>query len=288
LKIWTVLELLRWTKEYLDGKEVPESRLTAELLLCGALGLKRLDLYLQFDRPLREAELAEFKGRLRRRVRREPLQYIEGETAFREIRLKVDARVLIPRPETELLVEEALRWAAAQDARAVLDIGTGSGAIALSLAREGAFSRIVATDNSAAALDLARLNAETLGFAESVDFRQGSIFEPVQGESFDAIVSNPPYIAASEAKSLAPEIVGWEPHGALFGGGDGLAVIECLVAGSPSHLRAGGLLALEIGAEQGSAVCDLVGRTGMFGSVVVKQDYAGRDRIVMAERSSRP
>jgi release factor glutamine methyltransferase len=287
LNSWTVLAILRWTKEYLSEKQVPESRLTAELLLAGTLGVKRLDLYLQFDRPLAPEELAEFKVRLRRRVRREPLQYIEGEAAFREIRLRVDDRVLIPRPETELLVEEVLRWAAAKESPAALDVGTGSGAIALSLAREGAFGRLVATDVSLDALDLARANADRLGVA-SVEFRHGALYLPVAGERFDVIVSNPPYIATTEATSLAPEVVGWEPHAALFGGETGLEVIEPLVADASEYLLPGGLLALEIGAAQAGDVCGLIEATREFASVGLKQDYAGRDRIVLAERAAGP
>jgi release factor glutamine methyltransferase len=288
LKTWTLLELLRWTKEYLDEKQIPESRLTAELLLAGSLELKRLDLYLQFERPLRSEELAGFKARLLRRVKREPLQYIEGEAVFRELTLRVDPRVLIPRPETELLVEEVLRWAAAKDALTALDVGTGSGAIALCLAREGGFARVVATDLSAGALELARENAGRLGLAGAVEFREGSVYEPVAGERFDVIVSNPPYIAPAERAQLAPEVVDWEPHAALFGGTDGLDVIRTLVDGAADHLRPGGLLALEIGAAQGAAVQELLERTAAFAAVSVKQDFAGRDRFVLARRPQQP
>jgi release factor glutamine methyltransferase len=279
---WRLLELLRWTADYLVEKQVPEPRLTAELLLAGVLGLKRLELYLQFDRPLRPDELAEFKERLRRRARREPLQYIEAEAAFRDLLLYVDRRVLIPRPETEQLVEEVLRWSQGRDGLTALDVGTGSGAVALSLATEGAFSRIVATDASADALQVARRNRQRVGPATPVVFRLGNDYDPVGGERYDVIVSNPPYIATAEAESLEPEVRDWEPRSALFAGEDGLAVIRSLVAGAPDHLRPGGLLALEIGAGQAPAIVQFVRARGAFTEPILRRDHAGQERIVLA------
>lgn len=281
---WSLLELLRWTTGYLGEKGLPESRLNAELLLADTLGIKRLDLYLQFDRPMRPEELAAFKARLLRRARREPLQYIAGEAAFRHLTLQVDRRVLIPRPETELLVERVLEWSRGRSGLAALDVGTGSGAIALSLASEGgAFRRVVATDVSADALEVARGNAARVPLHAALEFRHGPAFEPVAVERFDAIVSNPPYVGDAERASLDPEVRDWEPPVALFAGDDGLAVIRELVGQAPDHLLPGGLLALEIGAEQAHAVASLIRGTGRFGEPRVHEDYAGRDRIVMAE-----
>ncbi|MDQ3555261.1 MAG: peptide chain release factor N(5)-glutamine methyltransferase, partial [Gemmatimonadota bacterium] len=179
---WTVVEMVKWTADYLSGKGVHNARLNAELLLSGVLGLKRLDLYLQFDRLLTSAEIAEFKARLRRRARREPLQYIDGWAAFRQLRLAVDRRVLIPRPETEQLVEAVLGWVGARQGLEGLDVGTGSGAIALALATEGPFRRVVATEPSADALEVARGNHAALGGCGApVEFRRGSAFAPVRG-----------------------------------------------------------------------------------------------------------
>lgn len=282
-KTWTLLELLRWTTAYLTEKALPEPRLTAELLLAGALHLKRLDLYLQFDRPLRPEELADFKTRLRRRVKREPLQYIEGEAAFRELHLQVDPRVLIPRPETELLVDEVLRWADGRSGLDVLDVGTGSGAIALSLAVEGRFSRVVATDLSSDALSVARSNHARIAPETPVDFREGNVYDPVRGDRFDMIVSNPPYIALDEAVALGPEVREWEPHAALFAGDTGLEVLRELISGAPGMLKPGGLLALEIGSSQAPAVADLIRSTAGFGPPRVSRDLAGRDRMILAE-----
>jgi release factor glutamine methyltransferase len=277
------MELLRWTAEYLGEKGFHNARLNGELLLSGVLGVKRLDLYLQFDRPLRPEELAEFKARLLRRAKREPLQYIEGEAHFRELRLRVDPRVLIPRPETEQLVQRVLDWAAARPGLAAADVGTGSGAIALALATEGPFERVVATDVEAGALEAARANHAHAAPAAPVEFRLGSGVAPLRGDRFDVLVSNPPYIGTGERDSLDEEVRDWEPATALFAGADGLDVIRELVAGAPAVLRPGGLLALEIGEGQGAAVAGLVGARGGFRSPRVEKDLAGRDRIVLAE-----
>jgi release factor glutamine methyltransferase len=283
-KVWTLLEILRTTAGHLEEKGIPEPRLTAELLLAGTLDLRRLDLYLQYERPLTDDEVAAFRARLRRRLRREPLQYIEGHASFRELTLRVDRRVLIPRPETEVLVGEVLRWAGGREQLAAVDVGTGSGAIALSLATEGPFVRVVATDLSEDALDVARENARIAG-AANVEFRHGSGLDPVAGEVFDVVVSNPPYIGLSEASGLEPEVRDWEPHDALFGGADGLEVVERIVSAAPPCLRRGGLLALEIGATQAAAVCDLIRSTSAFEEPAVRSDLAGRERIVLAHRA---
>lgn len=280
--------MLRWTTEYLGGKGLDEPRLNAELLLSGALDVRRLDLYLQFDRPLTDEEIATFKAALLRRARREPLQYIAGHADFRQLRLRVDPRVLIPRPETELLVGEVLRWASARGASTAVDVGTGSGAIALSLATEGAFSRIVATDISEPALALARENLEAIRPPTPVEMRHGSLLEPLRGERFDVIVSNPPYIGEPERDSLDAEVRDFEPATALFSGEDGLDAVRAIVRGAADHLHGGGLLALEIGVTQGAAVAGLIRETRRFAEPVVRQDLAGRDRIVIAELLAGP
>lgn len=281
------MEMVRWTEGYLREKGFESPRLEGELLLAGTLGLKRLDLYLQFDRPLSPEELAEFKARLRRRAKREPLQYIEGEAAFRDLRLRVDPRVLIPRSETELLVDEVLAWARGRTGLHALDVGTGSGAIALSLATEGAFARVVATDASEDALEVARANHAAAAPGSPVEFRAGSVYAPVRGERFDVVVSNPPYVGEAERGSLDAQVRDWEPEGALFAGEAGLDVIRELVAGAPEVLCPGGLLALEIGWKQGEAVSELVRAVGGFSEPAVRRDLEGRDRIVTAHFGNR-
>jgi release factor glutamine methyltransferase len=278
--------MILWSAEYLKNKGVETGRLDAEWLLAAALGVDRLQLYLKYDRPLSSEEREAFKPLLRRRAGREPLQYIIGRTGFRELELKTDPRVLIPRPETEVLVQEVLDWASA-GAESVWDMGTGAGAVALSLAAEGTWTRVVATDVSPEALSVAADNAERYDLGGHVEFREGSLFEPLEeGERFDVIVSNPPYIAEGEKGELQPEVRDWEPPEALFAGEDGLDVIRELVAGAPKHLLSGGLLALECGLGQAEGIAADVQATGAFGAVRIRADLTGRPRFVTAERGA--
>jgi len=285
---WTVLRLMRWSGEYLEGKGVERGRLDAEHLLADVLGVERLQLYLQFDRPLQPEELDRFRPLLRRRARREPLQYILGCAAFRELDLHVDSRVLIPRPETEVLVEEVLAWAAGRGAvdLTALDLGTGSGAIALSLLHEGSFERVVATDVSGLALEVARLNAVAVDLESGIDLREGSLFDPIaDDEKFHVVVSNPPYVTEGEARDLEPEVAAWEPKDALLGGGDGLDVIRAIVRGVEAHLEPSGLLALEVGAGQAGPVVALLEAAGGYDDARIRRDYTGRERMVLARRA---
>ena len=283
----TVLDVARSAAGVLaERANIENARLEAELLLAHVLGLRRIDLYLQFDRPLEETELEAYRSAVRRRLRREPLQYIVGETGFRNLVLKVDRRALIPRPETEVLVGEVLEWAARSGAKRALDIGTGSGAIALSLAQESQLDQVTATDVSADALCLARENAERLGLTGRVDFRLGESWTALApDERFDIIVSNPPYVAEADRASLAPEVRDWEPATALFAENHGLAVIEEIVTGAAPHLAPGGLLALEVGLEQASRVAGMAAECGHYKPARIVLDLTGRERVVLAERS---
>ncbi len=286
---WTILRMILWSAEYLTDKGVEAGRLDAEWLLSAALGVDRLQLYLQYDRPLSSEEREAFKPLLRRRASREPLQYILGRTGFRQLELKTDPRVLIPRPETEVLVQEVLDWASSRAGSVgwVWDMGTGTGAVALSLAAEGAWAGVVATDVSPEALTVAADNAERYDPSGLVEFREGSLFEPLeQGEAFDVIVSNPPYIADGDKGELQPEVRDWEPPEALFAGEDGLDVIRQLVTGAPERLLEGGLLALECGLGQAQRVAADVHATGAFAAVRIRNDLTGRPRFVMAERGA--
>ncbi len=291
---WTVLELIRWSTSYLDEKGVPQARLDSEYMLAETLGVDRLALYLQFDRPLDPAELAGFKGRLLRRAKREPLQHILGTTSFRKLMLTTDSRGLIPRPETEELVGLVLDWAGRAEnvAGRVLDLGTGTGAIALSLLVEGDFSEVVATDVSEEALSLARENAGRLSQdldvrprLDQLDFRLGSLFDALRSEeAFDIVVSNPPYVGTQEADTLEPEVRDWEPSEALFAGSEGLDVIANIVRLAPSYVRIGGLLALEVGATQTDCVAEMLEQSGAFGMITMRRDLARRPRFVLGER----
>ena len=285
---WAVLRMMRWSAEYLEEKGVERGRLDAEYLLAHALGTRRLQLYLQYDRPLTPTELDAYRPLLLRRARREPLQYIIGTAGFRELELAVDPRVLIPRPETEVLVQMVLDRVEGREDPTALDLGTGSGAIALSLAKEGPFVRLVATDDSADALEVARSNAEAAELAGRVDFRRGSLFEPVAGETFDVVVSNPPYVARTEEDALEPEVAAWEPADALFAGPDGLEVLRRIAGDAPTFVKPGGLLALEVGAGQAATVSEGLRGTGAWSEVGTEKDLAGRERVVWAVRASGP
>ncbi len=282
---WTVLRLIQWSAGYLAEKGVEQARLDAEHLLAHSLGKPRLQLYLEFDRPLTSEELASFKPLLLRRAAREPLQYIVGRTGFRELELRTDPRALIPRPETEVLVEVVLDLTRNRSGVSALDIGTGTGCVALSLAREGPFASVTAVDLSAEALELAGENAELSGLTDSVTFVHGSLYEALPAdERYDVIVSNPPYIAESDRPELQTEVGGFEPDAALFAGVDGLAVITGIVEGAPLRLRPGGLLALEVGLGQSEAVEALIRDTGAFQPAQTHKDWTGRPRIVTAVR----
>lgn len=285
---WTVLGLILWSAQYLSERGVEHGRLDAEHLLAHALGTSRLQLYLQFDRPLDAAELAAFRPLLLRRSKREPLQYVVGRAAFRNLELAVDRRVLIPRPETEVLVEAVLEWARAHSVAgplSALDVGTGSGCIALALLTEGPFERVVATDASADALAVAAANAAAAGCSDRWDGRLGSLWEPLRPEErFDVIVSNPPYVARAEASDLQPEVRDWEPEAALFAGPEGLDVLRALAAGAADRLRPGGLLALELGLGQAERMGEAVRSASGFGEPRVRRDLAGRPRILLAQR----
>lgn len=287
------LTLSRKAAELFKERGITNARLDAELLLAHVLQIDRLKLYLQHDRPVTPPELERFRELVRRRLKREPVQYIVGTVVFRQLELAVDRRALIPRPETEVLVGEVLKWAtssrpstgdAADPGVRGLDIGTGTGAIALSLAREGGFV-VVATDVSEDALALAAENAERTALSDRVELRLGQSWSPVlDGEVFDVIVSNPPYVAESDRAGLEPEVVEYEPAAALFAQDAGLAVLSAIIEGAHGHLRTGGLLAMEMGDTQGAQLVARIDATGNFGTARVIRDYAGRERIVMVER----
>lgn len=286
---------LRWAEARLGAaaSSAPEpgpwgsrARFEALYLLAGCLGLGLAETAAWPDRPLAAETWAELRRRVERRRRGEPLQYIEGRAAFRGLWLRVDPRVLIPRPETEELVERVLAWARARGAATALEIGTGAGGIAISLAVEAPFRRVVAVDISEGALNVARESAREVGCADRVDFRAGSLFEPLApGERFDVIVSNPPYLAAGDAAELARGVLEWEPSVSLFAGPTGLEVIEPIASGAARHLEAGGLLALEIAPGQAPAVRDRLSVDPDYALVSVHRDLAGLERIVLAERA---
>lgn len=278
------LPLAQKAAQLLGDRGIENARLESELLLAHVLGIKRLDLYLQFDRPLTEAQLEQFRQVVRRRLKREPLQYITGRAHFRSLSLAADGRALIPRPETEVLVSVVLDYIRAEGrALRLIDIGTGTGAIALSIAKEAPEVAVYATDVSPAAVALAGENAVANGLG--IELLTGSLFDAVPDAGrFDIVVSNPPYIAEGERESLQPEVRDWEPANALFGGSDGLDVVRALIAAAPARINERGLLALEIGSTQAPEVVTLIEASSSFENIRVIRDLSDRERIVTAVR----
>lgn len=280
-QIWTVLKILQWTADYFGDKGIESGRRDAELLLGASLGLDRVGLYLHFDRPLEEGELAAFRALVVRRAKREPLQYILGQTEFWSLPIAVSPAVLIPRPDTEVLVEEALRVA---EGGRVLDVGTGSGAIAIALAHEWSGAQVVALDISDEALKIAAANAGTNGVADRIRFVRGDLARLPEGP-FDLIVSNPPYIPIVDLDGLMPEVRDFEPRCALDGGVDGLDPYRALAAQAEDCLVAGGWLLVEVGIDQASSVQALFADAGLV-DVFCRADYSGIPRVVGARRGT--
>lgn len=277
---WTTLKVLTWTKDFLADKGIDNARLEAEWLLCAATGLDRVGLYLNFEKPLSDEELARYRAMVTRRGRREPLQHILGSQEFCGLEFEVTPDVLIPRPDTETLVHEALMRK--PGATAVLDIGTGSGCIAVSLAKQLPLAAITAVDISGAALTVARRNAERNGVA--IEFLQGSLCEPVEGRSFELIVSNPPYIPSRDIELLEPEVRDFDPRGALDGGADGLDFYTALIPTALPCLRPEGWLLVEIGTGQEMDVKQLFRAAGEFDEPITATDPAGIVRVVGGQR----
>ncbi len=272
---WTTLKVLTWTVGYLAEKGVENARREAEWLLCEATGLDRMGLYLNFDKPLHDHELAAYRSMVARRGKREPLQHILGSQEFDGHEFIVSRDVLIPRYDTETLLEEAVRQA--PQARTILDIGTGSGCIAISLALRLPQAAITAVDLSPDALSVAQQNAERNN--ARVECLLGSFFQPVSERRFDLIVSNPPYITSADLAGLQPEVRDFEPRLALDGGPDGLDAYRVLAVEAPRHLEPGGWLLLEIGAGQDKDVAGLLADAG-FDAIVTVPDSAGILRVV--------
>jgi release factor glutamine methyltransferase len=281
---WTILGVLNWTTKYFGEKPIASPRLDAEVLLAHVLHCDRVALYCRFEQPLEKAELDAFRELVRRRVAGEPVAYLTGTKEFWSLPLRVDPRVLIPRPETELVVDVILELTREAPPGRACDVGTGSGAIALALKRERPAWTVLATDISAAALELARENAARLTL--EVEFLEGDLLRPLAGRGpFDVLASNPPYVAEAEIPTLMREVAEHEPRVALTPGGDGLAAIRALVAGAPDLLAPEGALVMEIGYRQGPTVQSLVEASGAFGPVSLRRDHAGLDRVLWARRS---
>jgi release factor glutamine methyltransferase len=282
--ILNIKEILARSTQWLSEKDIETARLDAEVLLAEILEMSRLDLYLAWDRPLDEGEKERYRALLQRRAAHEPVAYILGHKEFFSLDFHVGPGVLVPRPETELLVEEVLAHAKEWgDAPSIVDVGTGSGAIAIALATHLPEATFIATDVSTEALARAFENAQAHAVNPRIDFRNVSLLDGVEAEQ-DCVVSNPPYIAEGDRASLPTDVVDYEPPEALFAGEDGLDVVRALIPEARSCLRDGGELFLEIGAGQAADVVALLAEDGGFEPARVTPDYQGIDRIVAAQR----
>ncbi len=287
---WTILRVLQWTAGYFANKGIEQPRADAEVLLAHVLQVERLQLYLRHDQPLTTAELARYRELVRRRALREPTQYLTGIQEFWSLAFEVNRAVLIPRPETEMLVERAAGYVGKNAAR-VLDLGTGSGAIAVSLAHECPSVLLTAVDKSWEALQVAKRNAARHGVQDRIAFVASDLFSAFNSRTpcWDLIVTNPPYIGEEEFPKLPPEIARHEPHGALCGRGrEGLEIIEQILDEAPRYLKPGGRLLMEFGFNQSESLERYLLQRGFpRGSFRFLRDYSGILRVLDLSRTNR-
>jgi release factor glutamine methyltransferase len=282
-KIWHVLELLEWTTGFFEKHNIPNPRLDAEVLLGHLLKKSRLQLYLHFDMPVFQDDLTVFRELIKKRIARTPLSYLTNHKEFMSLDFYVDERVLIPRPETEFIVETILKTKE-NTPQCLLEIGTGSGVIATALAVNMPEWEIIATDISNDALAVAEKNRDAHDCVERITLLHGDLFEPIktlQPARFNWIVSNPPYIMSGERDILSPDIRDYEPHIALFAGEDGLSIIRRLIAEAPNHLHPEGKLIFEIGDKQAESVKALLDEQPTYQNYRFIKDYAGIERVVL-------
>ena len=281
-EIWTIKRLIDWTTDYFKKYDIEWPHLEAEILLSHALKIPRIQLYVQFERVLNENELAEFKVLILRRSKREPLAYITGHQPFMSLDFEINSSVLVPRQETEKLVEVAMERAKQLPSPIIADICCGSGVVAISLAKYVPQAVVRGTDISEEAIQLSRMNAERHGVSDRCVFYRGDLFEPLNElkGKLDLIVSNPPYIPSRDIDGLQPEVSKFEPRAALDGGEDGLALYRKIAAKATEFLKTNGAMLLEVGMGQAEPVKGLLGQ---FKKVQTFKDMSGIERVVMAE-----
>ena len=286
-EIWTIGRILKWTENFFKENGIESPRLDAEVLLGHVLEKERIYLYVHFDEPLQPQELAEYREAIKQRIRRVPVAYIIGQREFMGLTFHVTEDTLVPRPDTEILVQAAIerlkKMSGADEARPVrfADIGTGTGAICLSVLHYLPQATADTVDISEAARSVAEENAESLGVADRVKFYTGDLLAPL-AEAYDAILSNPPYIPDADIEGLAPEVRCKEPRTALSGGADGLDFYRRLVVDSPALLKDDGFLAVEVGIHQAQAVAKMAVESGKFARTEIIKDYGGIERVVVA------
>jgi release factor glutamine methyltransferase len=282
---WTIGRLLSWTTKYLGDHGAESPRLDAEVLLAHALDCARIELYTRFAETVSDAVRAAYRELLRRRAAHEPVAYLVGHKEFFSLDFEVGPDVLIPRPDSEFVILEFVRLARDRPAVTVVDVGAGSGNLSVAAARQHAGARVIAIDLSAAALAIARRNAERHGVADRIEFLEGDLLSPLPTDSqADFLISNPPYIPTEELDRLPEGVRRYEPRWAIDGGPGGLDVVGRLIHGAAEHLKPDGQFILEIGAPQESAVRQRMEATGAFELRPTIRDYAGHPRVVSATR----
>lgn len=290
---WTITKLLEWTTSYFKSHDIDSPRIAAEILLAHSLNLRRIDLYLRYDQPLSSDELTQFKALIKRRIKREPVAYIVGVKEFWSMDLAVTRDVLIPRPETECLVEAALsllpedsKQGSEFEPQRILELGTGTGAVILALASQRKQPLFFASDRSAKALAVARENAGRHGLERDVCFFCGDWLTSLSNSKyrFDMIISNPPYVQTQAVRRLQPEILEYEPLAALNGGKDGLDCLRLIIEDAYFFLNTHGSLLLEIGHDQKTEVAKIIAKCGHYENVLFKKDYSGYDRMVQMQK----
>ena len=280
-KHWTVLNLINWTKRFFEKNNIESPRLEAEVILAHVLGCERIQLYTGFDLVVPPEKLAEFKKLMIERSQHKPTQYVLGTCEFLSLEFRVTQAVLIPRPETEHLVEALVERAREIAEPKILDLGTGSGCIAVSAAKSLPDAELWATDVSEAALEVARENARSHEVEGRIHFLRGDVFEPVSGMTFDFIAANPPYVSEAEWQGLAPEVRDFEPRTALLGGDDGLAAYRRIIPQAENYLVPGGRLILELPAGKAGNVKDIAGRASSLAVEEAIRDYQDIERILI-------
>jgi release factor glutamine methyltransferase len=288
---WTIQKLLTWITEYLTKNEVDAPRLSAEMLLSHVLGLKRIELYTQFDRIVEKESLDRLHGLVKRAGLHEPVAYLVGRTEFYSLEMEVSADCLIPRPETELLAQRAIEFLRTRKGKQhVCDLCTGCGCIGIAIAKNHADAHVVATDISDKALAVAARNVEKYGLQDRVELLCGDLFDPLVPHldvtHWDLIVCNPPYVSAAEYEALDKNVKDYEPKAALLAGEDGLDVYRRIVEKIDRFLKSDGVLLLEIGYAQGPAVRELLEQTALFSAITIEKDNQSNDRVVTARRTT--
>jgi len=289
-RTWTVVDLLKTASEYLREKNVAGARVDAELLLAHLLGGRRIDLYLQYDRPVAGTELGRYRELIRERASGRPVQRITGGAEFYSVTLRMREGVFIPRPETELLVDRGIAFLREEGGEApfAVDAGTGSGAVAVALAKNAPRLRVEATDRSPEAVLCARENAKLAGVEERVDVIETDLAAHLRslGGGADLVLSNPPYVTDGEMEDLPREVRDHDPGEALRGGADGLDTIRALVPAAAAALRPGGLLVIEASDATAEKTAGLLGKDGLYEEIRTERDLAGRLRVVSARRTA--